>query len=132
MAWVYHQTTGILTFHGRVVSRGGYSGWGRYKNDPTAESIPYAGPIPRGWYRIGKPYDDPTLHDSVTKKETHHGLGPHVMELLPDGHNARGRTLFRIHGDNRTGTASNGCIILPPDIRQRISQSGLDRLLVDL
>ncbi len=130
--WTYRQQTGLLTFDGHIVYRHGYSGLGHGKNNPAAESIHGVGPIPRGWYKIGKPYDDHSQHDPVTKKEIHHGLGPHVMELLPDGHHAHGRTLFRIHGDNKTHTASHGCIILPPDIRHRISKSGLHRLLVEL
>lgn len=37
-----------------------------------------------------------------------------------------GRTAFRIHGDSisNPGTASEGCIILPPNIRIMIIQSG--------
>jgi hypothetical protein len=46
------------------------------------------------------------------------------MDLTPLGHNANGRSDFRIHGDNSTHTASTGCIILPPHVRQQISASG--------
>jgi len=133
MGWTYHQQTGLLTFNGQLVYGHGYSGLGSLgKNNPAAEHIHGVGPIPRGLYRIGKPYDDPSQHDPATKKVTHHGLGPHVMEFLPDGHHAHGRTLFRIHGDNKNHNASHGCIILPPDVRRRISQSGHHRLLVEL
>ena len=35
-----------------------------------------------------------------------------------------GRALFRIHGDNNSHNASEGCIILGPAIRQMIAGSG--------
>lgn len=130
--WIYHQQTGFLILDGQVVYRHGYSGLGHGRNNPAAESIYGVGPIPRGWYKIGKPYDDSSRHDPTSKKLTHHGLGPHVMELLPDGHHAHGRTLFRIHGDNKNHNASHGCIILPPDTRQRISRSSHHKILVEL
>jgi hypothetical protein len=50
--------------------------------------------------------------------------GPHVMKLAPDGHDARGRSGFLIHGDNLRHDASTGCIILSRDIREQISRSG--------
>jgi lipoprotein-anchoring transpeptidase ErfK/SrfK len=123
MAWEYHQKTGVLSHNGHDVYRHGYSGLGMGKNNPAKESIHGMGPIPRGRYTIGKPYDDLSQKDSVSQKVTHHGLGPHVMHLTPVGHTAHGRTLFRIHGDNKTHTASHGCIILPPTIRDAISKS---------
>jgi hypothetical protein len=43
-----------------------------------------------------------------------------------------GRTGFLIHGDSlqHPGRASNGCIILPRPIRDRIAASGDDQLTV--
>ncbi|MDX1695713.1 MAG: hypothetical protein R3208_18245 [Ketobacteraceae bacterium] len=72
--------------------------------------------IPREEYQIGPSYKSGT------------GLGPVVMDLDPVGHNALGRTLFRIHGDNATGTASEGCIIMPRPVREKVSNSQ-DRIL---
>jgi hypothetical protein len=46
------------------------------------------------------------------------------MALTPDGHDARGRDGFLIHGDNTRHDASTGCVILPRDIRDQISSSG--------
>ncbi|WP_267253478.1 tlde1 domain-containing protein [Noviherbaspirillum malthae] len=85
------------------------------------EQVRNIGPIPRGHYRIGRPYQ------SESK-------GPHVMNLDPGGHAAHGRTLFRIHGDSRMspGTASEGCIILPRHVRAQISASGdIDLVVVE-
>jgi hypothetical protein len=47
------------------------------------------------------------------------------MHLTPVGHNANGRTRLYIHGDNAAlnHSASEGCVILPRDIRLRIAHS---------
>jgi YD repeat-containing protein len=49
-------------------------------------------------------------------------LGPH---RYLNGNNALGRTLLRIHGDNaaHNHTASTGCIIEGPNVRNRIANS---------
>lgn len=97
----------------------GYSGHGVHKNCPEDECIRHLGPIPRGKYRIGPRRDDPG------------GLGPVVMNLDPlPGTNTFGRSLFRIHGDNKEHNASHGCIILPRAIREMIAESGEHELLV--
>lgn len=118
MAWKYHQKTGVITLFDYVVYRHGYSGKGYGRNNPAAESLHALGPIPQGWYHIGKPHDS--------------HLGKPTLNLSPEGHNAHGRTLFRIHGDNKNHnySASEGCIILPLDVRQRIAHSGFHRLHV--
>jgi hypothetical protein len=112
MGWTYNQSTGTLTHDGQVVATG-YSGIGKGKNNPKAEDQSDVGPTPRGKYTIGPAH-----------KGTH--TGPMTMNLTPVGHNARGRTLLRIHGDSRAhpGQASHGCIILGPDVRRQISESG--------
>jgi hypothetical protein len=48
------------------------------------------------------------------------------------GHNARGRTLFRIHGDSvkQPGEASSGCIILGRTLREAINSGKIKLLLV--
>ena len=46
------------------------------------------------------------------------------MDLTPVGHNALGRDGFLIHGDNTRHDASTGCIILPRDVRDQISNTG--------
>lgn len=85
----------------------GYSGLGEARNNPDMEDVRGMGPIPRGPYRIGPAYHHPKL-------------GPLTFDLTPIGHAAHGRSAFRIHGDNKSGTASHGCIIAGRTIRQRI------------
>jgi hypothetical protein len=90
------------------------------KNDPRMQGIPDVGPIPRGFYTIGIPYDS-------------RDHGPHVMRLLPDAENTMfGRSEFLMHGDSleRPGQASKGCIIMPPAVREFVSASGDIRLQV--
>lgn len=107
-AYVYHQATGRLTLDGREVATG-YSGKGAAKNDPAKEKDKGQGPIPAGLCAIGEP-------------RTYNGM-KHCFDLTPRGHDAHGRTEFQIHGDSRLepGTASAGCIILPPAARQEIA-----------
>lgn len=109
MSWVYSQSTGRLTRNGQTVATG-YSGAGSGRNNGQVEAQRNVGPIPRGLYTIG-PARDTSTH------------GPHAMTLTPDGHNARGRDGFMIHGDNTRHDASTGCVILPRDVREQISNS---------
>ena len=90
------------------------------KPDETGamENVADTGPIPTGRYSIGRP------HRSAR-------TGPHVMNLTPMGHNAHGRTAFQIHGNNATNNASNGCVILPRNVREQISNSGDADLTVE-
>ncbi len=118
MGWMYSQTTGQIYHNGVVIGRG-YSGKGAGKNNPHMQNVRSNGPIPRGVYRVGQAYH------SI-------GKGPITMKLIPIGHSALGRTLFRIHGDNQkmNFTASEGCIILSRPIREKIANSGDTRLEV--
>jgi type VI secretion system (T6SS) effector TldE1-like protein len=128
--WVFVQATGdFLKPDGRRLTVG-YSGhWdgsppaggpNDHRNKPADQSLSDLGPIPAGRYTIGPAHDDP------------HGKGPIVMALTPDAANRMfGRSAFLIHGDRappRSGTASNGCIILDHDSRQSIAASA-DRVL---
>ena len=110
MSWTYNQTTGQLSRDGQNIATG-YSGTGPGRNNPSAQGTRNVGPIPRGRYSIGAPHDT----------RTH---GPHAMALTPVGHNALGRDGFLIHGDNTRHDASTGCIVLPRNIRDQISNSG--------
>ena len=62
----------------------------------------------------------------------HDSKGPMTINLDADGHNAKGRNLFRIHGDTSSNKkdASEGCIILPPAIRKKITTSNCKTLIV--
>lgn len=119
MTWVYDQSTGDLTHEGDF-SGTGYSGAGRTlaegRNNPDMEAVRSCGPIPCGKWSIGP------VHDSAT-------TGPMTMDLNPVGHDAHGRTVFRIHGDNKASNASHGCIVLARGIREEIATSA-DKTLV--
>lgn len=113
MPWVWfqdlgelcHETQGVLT----LVARG-YSGRGAHINRPSSDHLRAQGPIPVGRYRIGLPRNHPVL-------------GPFALPLIPEGHDAKGRTGFYIHGDNalRNRTASSGCIIISRPARERVA-----------
>lgn len=117
MPWEYSQSTGELRRrqNGTHVLVGtGYSGINTGLNNPAMENRANTGPIPRGVWSIGNPRRSANT-------------GPHVLDLRPVGHNAHHRTNFQIHGDNTTPQAhdaSNGCIILPRNVREIISNSG--------
>lgn len=87
----------------------GYSGSGRYKDDPEAVNVHHLGPLPPGAYKIEAPY-------------THDELGPLTFNLTPLAGDLFGRSVFRIHGDSKThpGEASHGCIVLDHDVREEI------------
>lgn len=118
--WTYRQSTGELLSPCGDVAATGYSGFGEGKNNSALESIPDVGPIPRGEYQIGPPYDS-----------DHHG--PFVMSLTPQPANEMfGRSAFLMHGDSieHPGQASRGCTIMPRPIRERVWSSGDHRLQV--
>ncbi len=120
----YHQATGQMDCTrddgGRPFGGNGYSGHGPGLNNPGQQGtkyypgVPgsYGGPIPVGSYGIGPPT---TL------------IGPLTIPLTPlPGTNTFGRNGFYIHGDNsdRNNSASEGCIVLPPDTRRKIAGCG--------
>ncbi len=119
--WKWDQSAGVLTRNGESVTGGnGYSGAGRGKNNPAMQAARGVGPVPRGIWVIGAPYQS---------KNT----GPFTMPLTArdekpkdDIHQPTGRSAFRIHGDSikNPGTASHGCIILPRFVREKIWKSG--------
>lgn len=120
MPWTYHQSTGRLEHDGRLVDTRGYSGHGSWKNVPQAQTRRNEGPIPRGSYTIGLPFNNPT-------RGGHHGTGPYSIRLTPSPRNQMfGRSGFLIHGDSvrAPGTASDGCIILGVHTRHAIVASG--------
>jgi hypothetical protein len=119
MPWEYTQTSGELRHNSVLVYDKGYSGKGFAKNKPDSEHESKKGPIPRGTWIIGQPYYSTRV-------------GPYAIPLTPSGHNAHGRIDFRFHGDDKhdLGNASEGCIVLPLDIRRRIVASGDTMLYV--
>lgn len=116
--WQYSQSTGRLSHNGSSVATG-YSGNGLGLNNPAMQGAPNSGPIPQGTWTIGSAYNSPNT-------------GPRTLMLTPaPGTNALGRSAFRIHGDNGRGnqSASKGCIIVGPSVRNQIIDSG-DNVLV--
>jgi hypothetical protein len=90
-----------------------YSGAPGYVDDPSAEEIKACGPIPEGTWAIGAMIPDGGH------------LGPNVLPLEPvAGTVTFGRGGFFIHGDNakHDESASEGCIIVSPMLREAIDQ----------
>ena len=116
--WIYRQKTGDIWNPDGVLAYQAYSGFGSGKNNPDAQHIRSVGPIPRGIWVIGEPYD--------SKK-----IGKFALPLYEHNHDACNRTYFRIHGDSisNPGNASKGCIISPKNIRYTIHESK-DRMLM--
>lgn len=121
--WTYRQSTGVLSPQSGTVTTvepmQGYSGAPAGKNNPAMQNVPNVGPIPQGNYTISAPYNSPDH-------------GPFAMPLIPDPANEMfGRAGFLMHGDNieHPGCASEGCIIMPRDVREAVWNSG-DRGLV--
>jgi RHS repeat-associated protein len=110
--WVYSQSTGNLWHTNSSVSITGYAGYRSGYNNPSFENVVGMGPLPKGSYRIGAPYN--SAH-----------TGPYTLPLTQINGNSYGRDAFRIHGDNGRGdlSASNGCIIVPRKIREKIHSS---------
>jgi len=95
-----------------------YAGNGKGLNNGDMENIEDVGPLPVGFYNIGKPVDSAEL-------------GPMVMMLDP-WKPLYGRGHFWIHGDNNFGnkSASKGCVIMPRMFRNMVAQSGINVLAV--
>jgi hypothetical protein len=110
--WTYSQRDGKLVSKSGVAFQG-YSGAGTGKNNPAFQSVHNVGPIPVGFYSILSPVDSADH-------------GPYVLRLIPAQENQMfGRAGFLMHGDSKTapGTASQGCIIMPRAVRQRVWDS---------
>ena len=110
----YTQSTGNLTCQNpqgqEIINHNGYSGRNvqggtQGRNNPAAQNVANTGPIPRGSYTIG------AARNSAN-------TGRAVRDLTPAPTNQmEGRSAFQIHGDNATNDASEGCIIMPRNIR---------------
>jgi hypothetical protein len=118
MAWIYYQSSGELWHNGKLVGKG-YSGNLTNKNNPDRQHVKGMGPIPRGTWRISG-------HSN--------SKGPMTIILNQTSGESYGRSLFRIHGEKRPpavpGFASEGCIILGPNIRAKIIRSSDKKLEV--
>lgn len=114
--WRYVQSTGALYGVAGLIGTG-YSGHGEGRNNPAMEAVPRVGPIPAGLWAISNPHDSPHT-------------GPFTLDLTPVGHDAHGRSAFKIHGDNKAHDASAGCIVLFRAVRETIWNSGDHQLEV--
>lgn len=129
--WIYSQATGQLSYQPPASAGGGppqivgtgYSGKNSGKrhglNNSAMQNVRNIGPIPQGTYTIERQRNNRT-----------HGPHGHTlrasMRLTPQrGTNTFSRGGFLMHGDNshRNHSASNGCIIMGPAIRNRVGSS---------
>lgn len=109
--WTYHQRSGELWRNGVKVATG-YSGIGKGLNNPDMQTVRAVGPLPRGKWRMEGVYNSAKV-------------GPYAIILVPmDDTETFGRYAFRVHGDNSKGnkSASNGCLIFPRSIREKMWQ----------
>jgi hypothetical protein len=114
---VYSQSDGEIIVNGNFEGYG-YSGCGGGRNNPDAQQLANSGPIPQGEWIIGPMRDGGHL-------------GPFVFDLTPcQGTQTFGRSLFRIHGDNITHNASEGCIIAGRAVRLLLWHEGIEKLEV--
>ncbi len=107
---IYDQKTGMFRDADQKVIYLGYAGLGAGVNNPAMENVPNIGPLPRGFYTIGK---------LVT---TDPRFGPTWLALTPSpGNKMFGRGGFLIHWNTHDANpndmifpndASHGCIIL--------------------
>ena len=117
--WIYIQRTGNL-YHSsppvlKTLVGSGYSGYGQYKNDPASQCFQDLGPIPRGAWTIGPLQDNSTSSGHVLSNSMRLTPGASTATCQRDG--------FLMHGDNSTGVASAGCIVLPLAVRQSVDNS---------
>lgn len=105
---------------------GTYSGYGKAKNVPFLEGLKedkakgiHGGVIPAGLYKL--------------EKWGHH-VASFAFVLTPQFTVSSARGDFRMHGDysdkKKWGTASEGCIITPQQVRLAIHATGIKYLLV--
>lgn len=114
----YAQSSGNWFEDGLLIGSG-YAGGNLGKqpqgrNNPLMQAVHSVGPIPQGVYDIeGPPFTHPTA-------------GPFCMRLIPRAQtNTFGRSGFMVHGDTAIpGNASEGCIVLPRAVREKIWNSG--------
>jgi hypothetical protein len=118
MTWIYQQSTGILRDLRGVIAGIGYSGCGRCRNCPCAQSLPDCGPIPRGFWDIIGPPEDTSEH------------GPYVLRLQPFIDNKTfDRDGFLIHGDRFDNARASKCSIVMPFIVRREVWESADHIL---
>ena len=121
MPWKYSQKSHTLWHNGEVVSTVGYSGSGPGKNNPEMEKLRNIGPIPAGKWTISDKFRN--TYDKKTNEVTRRNVLDLTFQGVKTPHDRNG---FLIHGDNKKNneSASEGCIILPLEVRRLIQASG--------
>lgn len=106
----YEQATGAFgVFNGSYVYPlgSGYAGKGASRNVPNDDHRRGLGPLPRGKYSV-----------AVAK---HDRFAAPAIRLEQIEGTAYGRSGFWVHGDNKAGDASSGCIILTKPVRMMMA-----------
>lgn len=116
--WQYAIGSHVLTQNSVLITNVVYSGYPPYLDDVSAIHIVGKGPLPPGDYTLLAAFDSDLL-------------GPLAIPLNPEPTNLMyNRGGFFAHGDSllRPGMGSHGCLVMPHEIRVKMSAS-LDRLL---
>jgi len=121
--WIYKQSAGQL-YHNDKLIGSGYSGSKNQNgyNNSILQDKHNIGPIPKGnWKFVSAPYN--SIH-----------TGNYTLDIESEGNtNTFGRSGFKMHGDSldNPGYASEGCIIMPYDVRVIVYKSKDLSLLVE-
>jgi hypothetical protein len=125
LSWEYSQSSGMLIHvddeSGIKTAEGwGYAGAGIGLFNPAMQHVEFLGPIPQGSYTIGP------QRTNILVTRNGPVEAPGSMKLMPTGDtNMWGRRRFLIHGgDCENMTSSQGCIVVRPEVRDRIGRSG--------
>jgi hypothetical protein len=109
-----------MLFNNTIVGTG-YSGNGSGVNNPSEENVMFIGPLPEGNYTFGPPQTPQSI------------LGPYALPLTPNPENEMfGRAGFFIHADTpqHNQSASEGCIVMPENVRILMANSNNNNLQV--
>jgi hypothetical protein len=98
----------------------GYSGSPAGENDPNKQDVSCVGPIPRRTYTISQPFSS-SEHVAL-------GDAPGARRRERDVWSKRIPSARRF--DRSPGCASEGCIIMPRPVREKVWDSGDHRLSV--
>jgi hypothetical protein len=130
--YAFNQRTGDFTIYNadgsvELIQYGGmgysWSGRGEHVNDPSANYSVGKGPTPRGLWHVAA--DTPFVFKGM----------PHSMRLVPIGGlntvfaGFRDPGSFLIHGGSGPNS-SEGCMVLPADVRRIVVGTGPGRLYV--
>lgn len=112
----YNISSRILTRNSAIIAKPlnalstPYSGTHAGRNNPAMCNVPQIGPLPAVRYRIGRSH-----YSENTGRVT--------FDLTPfPGVDVFGRSLFRIHGNDKQNDASHGCLILDYDVRVEMAK----------